>query len=103
MPPIRLLPGQITRWLVTLAAALLASVAASNASADGQDILPIGVSLALEHARIPVSAVAILVQPVDSAQPSLSVNADTPMNPAFDSSPSRRCARASLWTRLRYR
>lgn len=82
MPPIRLLPGQITRWLVTLAAALLASVAASNASADGQDILPIGVSLALEHARIPVSAVAIRVQPVDSAQPSLSVNADTPMNPA---------------------
>ncbi|MDO9600013.1 MAG: D-alanyl-D-alanine carboxypeptidase/D-alanyl-D-alanine-endopeptidase [Azoarcus sp.] len=76
------MPDSSTRRFLALTTTLLALLAASTASADGQDILPVGVGLALEQARVPLDAVSIRVQPVDSAQPSLSVNADTPMNPA---------------------
>jgi D-alanyl-D-alanine carboxypeptidase/D-alanyl-D-alanine-endopeptidase (penicillin-binding protein 4) len=45
-------------------------------------VLPPPVLAALERARIPPSAVAIWVQPVDAPQPTLSFNAEQPMNPA---------------------
>ena len=45
--------------------------------------LPASVRLALDAARIPVDAVSIWVQPVDTgAQPTLAVNAERAMNPA---------------------
>ncbi|MDR1661862.1 MAG: D-alanyl-D-alanine carboxypeptidase/D-alanyl-D-alanine-endopeptidase [Azoarcus sp.] len=44
--------------------------------------LPPVVSVALERGHIPVSAVAIWVQPVDAKQPVLAINAGEPMNPA---------------------
>lgn len=44
--------------------------------------LPTAVGLALERAQVPPDAVSIWVQPVDASGPSLTHNADTPMNPA---------------------
>ncbi|QDF99089.1 D-alanyl-D-alanine carboxypeptidase/D-alanyl-D-alanine-endopeptidase [Azoarcus sp. DD4] len=57
--------------------ALLAGL--SLASAAG---LPPGVSLALDNARIPTDAVSIWTQAVDAHQPTLSLNANRPLNPA---------------------
>lgn len=57
--------------------ALLCALALADAAG-----LPPGVRLALDSARIPADAVSIWVQPVDARQPTLSLNADRPMNPA---------------------
>lgn len=44
--------------------------------------LPPTVRLALEQARVPIDAVSVWVQPVDSDHPTLAVNGNRPMNPA---------------------
>ncbi|MDR1063380.1 MAG: D-alanyl-D-alanine carboxypeptidase/D-alanyl-D-alanine-endopeptidase [Azoarcus sp.] len=62
--------------------AVLAFPAARATPAAPAVKLPPVVSVALERAHIPVSAVAIWVQPVDAAQPTLAINAGKPMNPA---------------------
>lgn len=62
---------------LSAAAMLIAPVAASWAGS-----LPSAVSTALARAGIPESSVGVWVQAVDQPRPSLSVNADMPMNPA---------------------
>ncbi|MDR2261636.1 MAG: D-alanyl-D-alanine carboxypeptidase/D-alanyl-D-alanine-endopeptidase [Azoarcus sp.] len=58
------------------------SVLMTAAHAAAPSRLPAGVRVALERARVPESAVAIWVQPVDANRPTLSFNAERPMNPA---------------------
>jgi serine-type D-Ala-D-Ala carboxypeptidase/endopeptidase (penicillin-binding protein 4) len=65
----------VRRWLAALAAALLA------AHAFAADI-PEGVRRALAQAKVPPSAVAILVEPVDKGPPALVHQLSVPMNPA---------------------
>ncbi|MDR2032016.1 MAG: D-alanyl-D-alanine carboxypeptidase/D-alanyl-D-alanine-endopeptidase [Azoarcus sp.] len=65
-----------------LAALAFASVLTPAAHAASPSKLPAGVRVALERARVPESAVAIWVQPVDANRPTLSLNAERPMNPA---------------------
>jgi D-alanyl-D-alanine carboxypeptidase/D-alanyl-D-alanine-endopeptidase (penicillin-binding protein 4) len=62
--------------------AWLALLAGWLATATAADPLPPTARMALEHAGIPAEAVAVWVQPVDGAGPSLALNADRPMNPA---------------------
>lgn len=64
---------------LALAAALLVALPPSLAAARG---LPSPVVEALRAASVPAQAVAVLVQEVGAARPSLSVNAGVPMNPA---------------------
>ncbi|MDR1424745.1 MAG: D-alanyl-D-alanine carboxypeptidase/D-alanyl-D-alanine-endopeptidase [Azoarcus sp.] len=59
-------------------AALFAPAVPAAPSAN----LPPAVRAALDQARIPPSAVAVWVQPLDARQPTLAVNAAQPMNPA---------------------
>ncbi|MDR3214341.1 MAG: D-alanyl-D-alanine carboxypeptidase/D-alanyl-D-alanine-endopeptidase [Azoarcus sp.] len=61
---------------------VLGVVAALGVHAAPGAKLPPVVDVALQRARIPVSAVSIWVQPVDAAQPTLAINAGQPMNPA---------------------
>ncbi|MDR0702085.1 MAG: D-alanyl-D-alanine carboxypeptidase/D-alanyl-D-alanine-endopeptidase [Azoarcus sp.] len=61
---------------------LFAALFFPDASAAPSAKLPPVVSVALERAHIPVSAVAIWIQPVDAKQPTLAINAGQPMNPA---------------------
>lgn len=63
----------------SIACALLS---ASALLAQAQGTLPPPVAQALAAVRIPASSVAIVVQEVGAAHPSLSLNAATPMNPA---------------------
>lgn len=62
-----------------IAGALVAAYASASMAATR---LPGDVASELKKAGIPTSAVAVLVQDVDARRPSLSVNADAPMNPA---------------------
>ncbi|MDH3320779.1 MAG: D-alanyl-D-alanine carboxypeptidase/D-alanyl-D-alanine-endopeptidase [Betaproteobacteria bacterium] len=64
---------------LALAAALLLALSPPLALARG---LPKPVAQALRDAAVPASAVAIVVQEVGAARPSLSLNAGAPMNPA---------------------
>lgn len=70
----RFLQGLVISFALTLGAAphALADVGA----------LPPGLALAIDGARIPADAVSVWVQPVDATHPTLSINADQPMNPA---------------------
>ena len=64
--------------MIRRALALLATVVPLAAMAQ----LPAPVRTALQKAGVPPSAVAVVVQPVDSARPIVSHNAAAPMNPA---------------------
>ncbi len=64
---------------LALAAALLLALPMPYATARG---LPKPVADALRAASVPAAAVAIVVQEVGAARPSLSLNANAPMNPA---------------------
>ncbi|MDR0634079.1 MAG: D-alanyl-D-alanine carboxypeptidase/D-alanyl-D-alanine-endopeptidase [Azoarcus sp.] len=64
------------RFALAFVLGIFAALAAPAAT------LPPVVGVALEHARIPTSAVAIWVQPVDAQRPTLAINAGEPMNPA---------------------
>lgn len=55
---------------------------ACTALLAGAEPLPPAVRLALEQAKVPIDAVSVWVQPVDSDHPTLAVNGDRPMNPA---------------------
>lgn len=61
-----------------LAGLLIASLAASASAAD----LPPAFTAALKQAGIPPGRVAVVVQPLESAEPLLSHNAEAAMNPA---------------------
>lgn len=63
------------RWMLVVCALLVLP-------AHAQDRLPAGVAAALKAAAIPASAVGIYVQAVGARKPSLSVNAERPLNPA---------------------
>jgi len=63
----------------TLARCLLGWLLAGPAAAGS---LPAAVDQALRQAQIPESAIAVVVQPVGSSRPRLSLNATQPMNPA---------------------
>jgi D-alanyl-D-alanine carboxypeptidase/D-alanyl-D-alanine-endopeptidase (penicillin-binding protein 4) len=69
----------INRIVLRLAAALLLAGLAVSAHAAG---LPADFTAALKRAGIPVDHVAVLIQPLDTAAPALSYNADAAMNPA---------------------
>lgn len=64
----------MTRLLLALS--LLCAIAANAAA------MPSGVARALDEAGIPTANVAIHVQAVDAAAPTLVINADRPLNPA---------------------
>jgi D-alanyl-D-alanine carboxypeptidase/D-alanyl-D-alanine-endopeptidase (penicillin-binding protein 4) len=71
---------------VAAAACLIAPIAAPNAAeaepAPGRDDIPPAVSAALHEARIPATAIGLVVAPLDSGPIRLAVNESTPMNPA---------------------
>lgn len=69
------------QWFIRALTILGASLA-MGAFAQGGKGLPLPVSKALRTAGIPEASVSIAVQPVTAVQPRLSVNGDTPMNPA---------------------
>ncbi len=56
--------------------------AALGSPAHGRGTLPPEVDRALRAAGIPAASVAVVVQPVGAPRPTLSLNADAPMNPA---------------------
>ena len=66
-------------FLLTLFALIHSSARAAPGVSPG---LPPVVQMELDNARIPAEAVAIWVQAVDAAQPTLALNAERPMNPA---------------------
>jgi D-alanyl-D-alanine carboxypeptidase/D-alanyl-D-alanine-endopeptidase (penicillin-binding protein 4) len=73
------------RQFIRLAArfAVICGLAAAVGSpAHGRGSLPPEVARALRAAGIPATSVAIVVQPVGAGRPTLSLNADAPMNPA---------------------
>jgi len=61
---------------------LIVSGVAAAAGETARDDIPLPVSAALHEARIPFSAVALVVAPLDSGPIGLAVNESTPMNPA---------------------
>ncbi|MGA8055433.1 MAG: D-alanyl-D-alanine carboxypeptidase/D-alanyl-D-alanine-endopeptidase [Burkholderiales bacterium] len=65
-----------------LSAALALVLAALHGSASAQAELPPPVAQALARAGIPTSAVGIFVQDLSARRPTLTVNAEQPMNPA---------------------
>jgi serine-type D-Ala-D-Ala carboxypeptidase/endopeptidase (penicillin-binding protein 4) len=65
-----------------LAAAAFWPVTAGAESAPGRAEIPPPVAWALSEARIPSTAVALVVAPLDSGPLELAVNESTPMNPA---------------------
>ncbi len=65
---------------VAAAVAMLGATGPSFAADTGR--LPATVLAALARAQVPRDALAVVVQPVDSARPLLSWRADQPMNPA---------------------
>lgn len=65
-----------------LSAALALVLAAFHGSASAQAELPPPVAQALARAGIPTSAVGIFVQDLSARRPTLTVNAEQPMNPA---------------------
>jgi D-alanyl-D-alanine carboxypeptidase/D-alanyl-D-alanine-endopeptidase (penicillin-binding protein 4) len=68
---------------VTLAAApLLAFAQAQPGLPTQSQPLPQALADELQHSQLPPGAVALLVAPLDGNGPALSLNADTPMNPA---------------------
>ena len=66
-----------TQFLVLAACGLL-----GIAPACGQDALPAPVAAALRAAGVPVSNVAVVVQPLESDRPPIRHQVNTPMNPA---------------------
>lgn len=73
------------RQLLRLAARVAVTcglAAAVGSQAYGRGELPPEVERALRAAGIPASSVAVVVQPVGAARPTLSINAERPMNPA---------------------
>jgi len=72
------------RQLLRLAArfAVTCGLAAAGSQAYGLGKLPAEVERALRAAAIPPSSVAVVVQPVGGARPTLSINAERAMNPA---------------------
>jgi serine-type D-Ala-D-Ala carboxypeptidase/endopeptidase (penicillin-binding protein 4) len=69
----------INRIVLRLAVALLFASLAVSARAAG---LPAAFTTALKQAGIPADHVAVLIQPLDTAAPALTHNADAAMNPA---------------------
>jgi D-alanyl-D-alanine carboxypeptidase/D-alanyl-D-alanine-endopeptidase (penicillin-binding protein 4) len=51
-------------------------------TAQAQQSLPQSVTLALQQAGVPTSALAVMVQPVDRSAPKLAIHEDVPMSPA---------------------
>lgn len=70
------------RRFAVLAACVVWMFAAMPGHASAQNTLPPSVLQALDQARVPVDAVGVWVQQVDSDTPTLAVNANVPMNPA---------------------
>ncbi|MDR2688127.1 MAG: D-alanyl-D-alanine carboxypeptidase, partial [Azoarcus sp.] len=64
--------------LIALACAILPGMADGASPAE----IPAAVQTELDRVHIPANAVAIWVQGVDAKQPTLSINAHQPMNPA---------------------
>ncbi|GHT85407.1 D-alanyl-D-alanine carboxypeptidase [Betaproteobacteria bacterium] len=71
---------RLRHFLALLPALLTLALAPAQAAQIGE--LPPPVRAALVKVRIPPDAAAIWVQPVDALQPTLSLNAGQPMNPA---------------------
>ncbi|MDR1463365.1 MAG: D-alanyl-D-alanine carboxypeptidase/D-alanyl-D-alanine-endopeptidase [Azoarcus sp.] len=76
------MPYRSQRSAFVFALGLFAALIFPAARAAPAVKLPPVVKVALERANIPVSAVAIWVQPVEAKQPTLAINAERPMNPA---------------------
>ncbi|MBC3808987.1 D-alanyl-D-alanine carboxypeptidase/D-alanyl-D-alanine-endopeptidase [Undibacterium seohonense] len=53
-----------------------------SAQVQAQQSLPQSVTLALQQAGVPTSALAVIVQPVDRSAPKLAIHEDVPMSPA---------------------
>jgi len=74
--------SQFSHFLFGLALLLASALLPAHARARHPERLPIPVARALSAAGIPNSAVAVLVQAVDSPLPRISVNADRALDPA---------------------
>ncbi len=68
---------KLSRYAILITGLLLSPVALA-----GKAVVPPGVHLALDRARIPVAAVSIWTRPVDRSTPAHAVNAGAAMNPA---------------------
>jgi len=67
---------------VAAAACLIAPTGAGAEPAAAHDQIPPAVSAALHEAKIPATAIGLVVVPLDSGPIQLAVNESTPMNPA---------------------
>ena len=70
-----LIPHTLSRYLIGL---LLAGLLVPTHAAD----LPVAFTAALKQAGVPLDNVAVVIQPLDAAEPVLSHNADAALNPA---------------------
>ncbi len=78
--PVRLICGALAAAALTAGALL--PVPACAGPAAGRNEIPLPMSAALSEARIPVTAIALVVAPLDAGPLELSVNESAPMNPA---------------------